>query len=63
MINDVYHSYVLVGADEKTQGKGRSEVRLQWDPDHHPDGSPQRRKAIQLGLRDEVRIKVYLLEF
>ena len=28
-----------------------SEVRLQWDPDHAPDGSPLRRRALQLGLR------------
>jgi hypothetical protein len=28
-----------------------SEVRLQWDPDHAPDGKPQARRAIQLGLR------------
>lgn len=28
-------------------------VRLQWDPDHNPDGSRHdRRKAVQLGLRD-----------
>lgn len=29
----------------------RSDVRLQWDPDHHPSGSPTARRAIQLGLR------------
>lgn len=28
-----------------------SDVRLQWDPDHAPDGSPLERRAIQLGLR------------
>jgi hypothetical protein len=28
-----------------------SEVRMQWDPDHHPSGSPVERRAIQLGLR------------
>ncbi|HSU68801.1 MAG TPA: DUF4291 domain-containing protein [Tepidisphaeraceae bacterium] len=27
-----------------------SEVRLQWDPDHHPAGAPLERRAIQLGL-------------
>lgn len=30
---------------------GHSEVRLQWDPDHAPDGTKLERKAIQLGLR------------
>ena len=29
----------------------RSEVRLQWDPDHGPSGAPLERRAIQLGLR------------
>ena len=28
-----------------------STVRLQWDPDHGPGGTPQTRKAVQLGLR------------
>jgi hypothetical protein len=28
-----------------------SEVRLQWDPDHAPSGTPLQRRAIQLGLR------------
>lgn len=30
---------------------GRSDVRLQWDPDHHPSGAKLERRAIQLGLR------------
>ncbi|MEH2228350.1 MAG: DUF4291 family protein [Nostoc sp.] len=32
----------------------RSQVRLQWDPDHHPSGTKLKRRAIQLGLRGEV---------
>jgi hypothetical protein len=32
----------------------RSDVRLQWDPDHDPSGGPMRRRAIQLGLRGSV---------
>jgi hypothetical protein len=31
----------------------RSDVRLQWDPDHGPKGEPLARRAIQLGLRGE----------
>jgi len=31
-----------------------SQVRLQWDPDHAPSGAALQRRAIQLGLRDEV---------
>lgn len=43
-------------ASEKEWSKavGRSAVRLQWDPDHHPSGAPTKRRAIQLGLRGEV---------
>lgn len=29
----------------------RSDVRLQWDPDHDPSGGKCERRAIQLGLR------------
>lgn len=32
----------------------RSDVRLQWDPDHGPGGAPEQRRAIQLGLRGEL---------
>ena len=31
----------------------QSDVRLQWDPDHAPDGSKCERRAIQLGLRGD----------
>lgn len=31
----------------------RSHVRLQWDPDHHPNGAKLERRAIQLGLRGQ----------
>ena len=35
----------------------RSDVRLQFDPDHNPSGAPIERRAIQLGLRGEVLAK------
>jgi hypothetical protein len=35
----------------------RSDVRLQWDPDHLPSGAPVERRAIQLGLRRKVLAK------
>lgn len=31
-----------------------SEVRLQWDPDHNPQGNSMERRAIQLGLRGSI---------
>lgn len=48
-------SHALTGRQEKERGMdGKSQVRLQWDPDHDPHGVSQQRRAIQLGLRDEV---------
>lgn len=32
----------------------RSDVRVQWDPDHDPYGRPVVRRAVQLGLRGNV---------
>ncbi len=32
----------------------KTEVRLQWDPDHNPFGNKEDRKAIQLGMKGEV---------
>src|SRR3954449_2560521 len=39
--------------EDWSRAVGRSSVRLQWDPDHHPSGAKLDRRAIQLGLRDE----------
>ncbi|TWU49275.1 DUF4291 domain-containing protein [Rubripirellula reticaptiva] len=39
--------------DEWKAAVGRSNVRLQWDPDHTPTGHKCERRAIQLGLRGE----------
>lgn len=39
------------------QAVQRSNVRLQWDPDHDPKGNKVERRAIQLGLRGEVIAK------
>jgi len=36
------------------QAVKRSEVRLQWDPDHDPHGRQVERRAVQLGLRGSV---------
>lgn len=53
----VHSSYVAeVYGDERTwkQRVKRSDVRLQWDPDHGPHGEKLERRAIQLGLRGEI---------
>lgn len=33
----------------------RSEVRIQWDPHHSPDGSKLERKAIQIGIKGNLQ--------
>ncbi|MBX3082242.1 MAG: DUF4291 domain-containing protein [Anaerolineae bacterium] len=52
----VHSSYVaaVYGMEAAWQAAvARSDVRLQWDPDHHPSGAKLERRAIQLGLRGE----------
>lgn len=44
----------LAEQDDWKQLVESSEVRLQWDPDHDPDGRPLVRRAIQLGLRGAI---------
>ncbi|WP_025740549.1 DUF4291 domain-containing protein [Aquimarina pacifica] len=45
---ELYDSYDAWQADVQ-----RSNVRLQWDPDHNPNGGKLQRRAIQIGLRKE----------
>src|SRR5690242_2664228 len=40
--------------EEWSEAVAKSDVRLQWDPDHDPSGAPLERRAIQLGLRGEM---------
>jgi hypothetical protein len=40
--------------DEWKTALAKSEVRLQWDPDHDPSGRCLERRAVQLGLRGEM---------
>jgi hypothetical protein len=39
--------------EEWSRAVSGSDVRLQWDPDHHPSGAKLDRRAIQLGLRGD----------
>ena len=32
----------------------KTDVRLQWDPDHDPFGNKEKRKAIQVGMKGEI---------
>lgn len=54
----------LTGHQEKEKGLNeKSSVRLQWDPDHDPTGTSEQRRAIQLGLRNEVILSPYQVNF
>ena len=45
-VHNIYSTHELWQSElEKTEG------RLQWDPDHTPQGEKQERKAIQLGMK------------
>ncbi len=47
--NEIYSTH-----EEWKQELEKTEVRLQWDPDHDPFGNKQERKAIQLGMKGTI---------
>jgi hypothetical protein len=46
-----FTSALFADEDAWKSAVARSDVRLQWDPDHLPSGDKAERRAIQLGLR------------
>ncbi|MGN6580988.1 MAG: DUF4291 domain-containing protein [Bordetella sp.] len=53
----VASTFSVSGYGSETEWRERlskSEVRLQWDPDHDPSGRAITRRAVQLGLRGEM---------
>jgi hypothetical protein len=46
-----YDARVFGSREDWASAVARSDVRLQWDPDHLPTGDKCERRAIQLGLR------------
>jgi hypothetical protein len=52
-VHSTYHPDVYGSEAAWKTAVAGSDVRLQWDPDHHPAGAPLERRAIQLGLRGE----------
>ncbi len=49
-----YHGEVYDSIDSWRAMLEKTEVRLQWDPDHDPFGNKEERKAIQLGMKGEL---------
>jgi len=48
-----YHASGFDSIESWKHAIATSEVRLQWDPDHGPNGASLERRAVQLGLRGE----------
>lgn len=46
-----FTSELFATQDAWKSAVAQSDVRLQWDPDHLPNGGKEERRAIQLGLR------------
>lgn len=53
-VPSTFDARLFAGEAEWKAAVASSDVRLQWDPDHHPSGAPLERRAIQLGLRGDV---------
>lgn len=49
-----YNEEIYTTKEEWENELEKTEVRLQWDPDHNPFGMKQERKAIQLGMKGTV---------
>ncbi len=49
-----YDASIYETQEDWKQELERTEVRLQWDPDHDPHGNKQERKAIQLGMKGHI---------
>ena len=52
-----YDSSVFSTIDEWKKAVIKSNVRLQWDPDHDPYGAKISRRAIQIGIRGNETVK------
>jgi len=49
-----YSSAYHQSHDQWKEELNRKSVRLQWDPDHDPFGNKVSRRAIQLGMKDDI---------
>lgn len=61
----VHSSFIPEAYDSEASWRSAvatSSVRLQWDPDHAPNGDPLDRRAIQLGMRGET-LRKYAMDW
>lgn len=61
-VHSSFQPSVYESLDEWSSAVANSEIRLQWDPDHRPNGEKVERRAIQLGLRGNM-LKHYANEW
>jgi len=53
-VHTTFEPELYASPEDHRQALEESPVRLQWDPDHDPDGRPVARRAIQLGIKGEI---------
>lgn len=56
-VHSSFTQHVYANESDWQRAVANSNVRLQWDPDHNPSGAKLERRAIQLGLREDVLAK------
>jgi len=56
-VHSTFQPECYASAEAYEAASRSTQVRLQWDPDHHPSGAKLDRRAIQLGLRGDVLLK------
>jgi len=61
-VHSTFDPTVYAAQDDWKKAVATSPVRLQWDPDHHPSGAKQGRRAIQLGL-EALALRKYVEEW
>ena len=61
-VHSTFEPEIYGSSDRWKKSVASSSVRLQWDPDHHPSGARQDRRAIQLGL-EGAALKKYVEEW
>jgi hypothetical protein len=49
-----FEKFLSHNVNKKTEKKERGTVRIQWDPDHYPDGEKCVRRAVQIGIKGEI---------
>lgn len=57
-----YDDKLFANYEEWKSELNKTEVRLQWDPDHDPFGNREERKAIQIGIKGDL-LKTFCTEW